>query len=180
MSSIICSRQNASVGTATAISKVQEAADCLGADCLPRYVEVKQMEDLEVERILYQSTKEVKELLVQSGWLNGIEDAVVTELWNQAGNAWQLLLHELSDESEPGKNVVVIGHPAAHIALIGHCLNLTKDWMGAFHLDAGSITVIDFPDGPAVRGVIRCVNYTAHLGRWLIPVTRSTVDDEEF
>ncbi|KAG4969993.1 hypothetical protein JHK82_035688 [Glycine max] len=35
----------ACVGTATIISQVQEAADCLGADCVPRYVEMKHMED---------------------------------------------------------------------------------------------------------------------------------------
>jgi broad specificity phosphatase PhoE len=90
------------------------------------------------------------------------------------------LLSELSDESEPAKTVVVVGHPAIHIALMGHCLNLTKEWMGLFHLDAGSISVIDFPDGPTERGVIRCINYTAHLGRWSIPITRSIVDDEAF
>lgn len=90
------------------------------------------------------------------------------------------MLKELADEIEQDKIVIVVGDPAIHIALMGHCLNLTKDWMGSFHLDAGSISVIDFPDGPASRGVIRCINYTAHLGRWSIPITRSTVDDEEF
>jgi hypothetical protein len=28
------------------IWQVQEAADCLGADCAPRYVEIKQMQEL--------------------------------------------------------------------------------------------------------------------------------------
>lgn len=117
---------------------------------------------------------------LQSRWLNGFDDVALRGLWDQAGNAWHSVLHELSDESDPEKNVVVIGHPAVHIALIANCLNLTKDWMGAFHLDVGSITVIDFPDGPNGRGVFRCVNYTAHLGRWAIPITRSTANDEEF
>lgn len=117
---------------------------------------------------------------VQSRWIDGFEDMAIKGFWDQARNAWHSVLHELSDESDSEKNVVVIGHPAVHIALIANCLNLTKDWMGAFHLDAGSITVIDFPDGLKGRGVIRCVNYTAHLGRWSIPVTRSAADDEEF
>ncbi|KAH9699961.1 2-carboxy-d-arabinitol-1-phosphatase-related [Citrus sinensis] len=116
----------------------------------------------------------------QPGWLKGFEDEVLSTLWNQSGKVWQSLLTEQADEAEPEKVVVVVGHPAAHIALMGHCLNLTKEWMGSFHLDAGSVSVIDFPDGPAGRGVIRCINYTAHLGRWSIPITRSTVDDEEF
>lgn len=117
---------------------------------------------------------------LQPGWLREFEDEVVLKLWSQSGKAWESLLGELSDESEAEKTVVVVGHPAVHISLMGHCLNLTKEWMGSFHLDAGSICVIDFPDGPTGRGVIRCINYTAHLGRWSIPITRSTVDDEEF
>lgn len=104
----------------------------------------------------------------------------MTTLWNQSGKAWESLLSELSDESEPEKIVVVVGHPALNIALMARCLNVGKEWMGSFHVDAGSISVIDFPDGPSGRGIIRCINYTAHLGRWSIPITRSTVADEEF
>ncbi|KAF8403226.1 hypothetical protein HHK36_011326 [Tetracentron sinense] len=178
VSSIICSPQIASFETAMAISKVQEAADCLGADCVPRYVEVKQINDLEVEHILRLSKKAKDQKM--PGWLNGLEDEIMTQLWVHSEKAWHSLLNELSDESEPQKNVVVVGHPAAHIALMGHCLNLTKEWMGSFHLDAGSISVIDFPDGSAGRGIVRCVNYTAHLGRWSIPVTKSAAEDEEF
>lgn len=101
-------------------------------------------------------------------------------MWEQSERAWQSLLNEVADEAKSEKVVVAVGHPALHIALMGHCLHLTKEWLGSFHLDAGSITVIDFPDGPNGRGVIRCINYTAHLGRWSIPITRSTLDDEEF
>ena len=36
---------------------MQEAADCLGADCVPRYVEMKKTQDLDVAGILQQSTK---------------------------------------------------------------------------------------------------------------------------
>lgn len=181
VSSVVSSPKNACVQTAKAISRVQEAADCLGADCVPRYVELKKMNDLDVEDILQQSKKDTVGVApFQPGWLKGFEDEVLSTLWNQSGKVWQSLLTEQADEAEPEKVVVVVGHPAAHIALMGHCLNLTKEWMGSFHLDAGSVSVIDFPDGPAGRGVIRCINYTAHLGRWSIPITRSTVDDEEF
>ncbi|KAI6669892.1 hypothetical protein NL676_004777 [Syzygium grande] len=181
VSSIISSPRSASIETAMAISKVQEAADCLGADCVPRYVEMKQMQELGCESILQQSKKDAAPVpLLQPGWLNQHEDKVLTALWDQSGRAWQSLLDELSDESEPEKVVVAVGHPVPHIALMGHCLGLTKEWMGSFHLDTGSISVIDFPDGPAGRGVIRCINYTAHLGRWSIPITRPTLDDEDF
>lgn len=89
-------------------------------------------------------------------------------------------MDELSSESEQENLIVAVAHPMAHIALMGHCLNLTKEWMGSFHLDAASISVVDFPDGPAGRGVVRCINYTAHLGRWSIPITTSALDDEDF
>ncbi|CAL5432291.1 unnamed protein product [Camellia sinensis] len=181
VNSIVSSPKMASAQTADAISRVQEAADCLGADCVPRYVEMKQMQDLDVENILQQSKKDATEVpYLRSGWLNGYEDGVMTALWDKSGQAWKSLLEELSSGSEAGNIVVAVGHPVAHIALMVHCLNLTKEWMGLFHLDAGSISVIDFPDGATGRSVIRCINYTAHLGRWSIPITRSTLDDEEF
>ena len=115
---------------------------------------------------------------LQSGWLNGFEDQVVEALWHKSEKAWQSLLEEVADEEAPEKVVVAVGDPALHIALLGHCLNLTKEWLGSFHLDAGSISIIDFPDGPSRRGIIRCINYTAHLGRWSVPITTSTTEDK--
>lgn len=179
VNSIVSSPKDACVETAIAISKVQEAADCLGADSVPRYVEMKQMENLDVENILQKSNKNGIEIpLLQPGWLNGFEDGVVEAVWDQSEKAWQSLLEEVADEAAPEKVVVAVGHPALHIALMGHCLNLTKEWLGSFHLDAGSISIIDFPDGPSRRGVTRCINYTAHLGRWSIPITRSIMDNQ--
>ncbi|KAK1411934.1 hypothetical protein QVD17_32799 [Tagetes erecta] len=179
--SIISSPGNAPTETANAIARVQEAADCLGADCVPRYVETKQMKDLDVHDIVSRSEKEsVTASSLQSGWANEFENELLTELWDRSGTAWKSLLDELSNESEPDKIVVTVAHPIINIGLLAHCLNLSKEWMGSFHLDAGSITVIDFPDGPFGRGVVRCVNYTAHLGRWSIPITKPTQDDENF
>lgn len=181
VNTIVSGTKVASVETAEIITKVQEAADCLGADCIPRYVETKQIPDLDVESILTQSKKDASGLQnVPFGWLNRLEDDVATSLWDQSGKAWKHLLYELSKGSDQDNVVIAVGHPALHIAMMGHCLNLTKEWLGSFHLNAGSISVIDFPDGPSGRGVIRCINYTAHLGRWSIPITRSTQADEEY
>ncbi|KAH1220662.1 putative 2-carboxy-D-arabinitol-1-phosphatase [Glycine soja] len=182
VNSIISSPNKACVGTATIISQVQEAADCLGADCVPRYVEMKQMGNFDVETLFKQSEMASNDISnfppFQPGWLNRVDDGLRTTLWDQSGKTWQSLLDEI-DESNT-EVVVAVGHPAKHIALMGHCLNLTKEWLGSFHLDAGSVSVVDFPDGPKGKGVIRCINYTAHLGRWSIPITRSTEDGEEF
>ncbi|XVE79308.1 hypothetical protein DITRI_Ditri14bG0047700 [Diplodiscus trichospermus] len=57
VSAIVSGPNNACAETATIISRVQEAADCLGADCIPRYVEMKKIQDLDVAEILQQSTK---------------------------------------------------------------------------------------------------------------------------
>ncbi|KAH0668195.1 hypothetical protein KY285_029401 [Solanum tuberosum] len=181
VNTVISGTKMASVETADTITKVQEAADCLGADCIPRYVETKQIPDLDVESILTQSQKDASGLQnVSSGWLNRLDDDVTTSLWDQSGKSWKHLLYELSKGSDQDNVVIAVGHPALHIAMMGHCLNLTKEWLGSFHLNAGSISVIDFPDGPSGTGVIRCINYTAHLGRWSIPITRSTQADEEY
>lgn len=169
---IISSPRLASIETATTISEVQEAADCLGADCMPRDVEVKKMLELEVEPILHQAGKNTTETLLDS-----LDDEHITTIWNQSDKAWQAVLQELLDESETERDVVVVGHPSIHVALLCRCLKLTEEWMRSFHLDAGSISVIEFPDGPRERGMIQCINYTAHLGRWSIPVTRSVEND---
>ncbi|XP_020577717.1 2-carboxy-D-arabinitol-1-phosphatase-like [Phalaenopsis equestris] len=182
---LVCSPRIASADTATAIREVQEAADCLGADCVPRFVEVKKMLELEVESILQRAHKiSRKAASFQPGCIVDLNDTSMLELWTQSKKAWHSLLQQLffesESESESERNVVAIAHPAAHIALITQSLKLTAEWMDSFHLDAGSISIIDFPDGPEGKGVIRCLNYTAHLGRWSVPVTRSLGNDEEF
>ncbi|KAM6576227.1 hypothetical protein CsatB_028064 [Cannabis sativa] len=179
VSSIISSPKKACVETANAISRVQEAADSLGADSGPRYVEMKQTENLDVENILQKSNKDTSVIPpFQLGWLSGFEDTVLSEVWEQSEEAWRYLLKELSSDDEADRVVVVVGDPSINIALMVHCLNLSKEWMGSFHLDSGSISIVDFPDGPAGKGVIRCINYTAHLGRWSIPITRTIENDE--
>ncbi|KAL4393770.1 hypothetical protein AHAS_Ahas02G0085200 [Arachis hypogaea] len=145
VSSIISSPNKGCFETAMTISKVQEAADCLGADCVPRYVELKQIGSLDDLSNFPP---------IQPGWLNRIDDGLRTTLWDQSEKAWQSLLDEISNESSKGV-LVAVAHPAIHIALMGHCLNMTKEWLGSFHLDEGSVSVLDFPDGPKGRGVIR-------------------------
>lgn len=103
--------------------------------------------------------------------ISQMEEETVSALWNRSEKAWESLLDELSSDEDTGDAMVVVGSPTAHISLIAQCLNLDKKCLELFHLDAGSISVIDFPDGPSQRGVIRCTNYTAHLGRWSVPIT---------
>ncbi|XP_037421431.1 2-carboxy-D-arabinitol-1-phosphatase isoform X1 [Triticum dicoccoides] len=181
VNSIICSPQVAAVDTATAICEVQEAADCLGADCVPRYVEMKNLLGLEIDDAFLTKQKSLEQI-VQSGWMGGMEHQKLKTLWAQSEDAWQALVNELpeDDGAESDQVVVAIGHPAIHLGLLCRCLNLTMDYMPSFHLDDGSISVIDFPDGPKGGGIVRCTNYTAHLGRWSLPITKSTENNDEF
>ncbi|CAH8362435.1 unnamed protein product [Eruca vesicaria subsp. sativa] len=170
VTSIVCSSTTASTETAAVISQVQEAAVSLSVDSVPRYVNTKQMNELDVNDIIPKSSNKD----IQPGWITQLDEETVSALWNRTGKAWESLLDELSNEdnSNTGDAMVVVGSPMAHISLLAQCLNLDKNGLGLFHLDAGSISVIDFPDGPSERGVIRCTNYTAHLGRWSVPITR--------
>ncbi|CAM8886805.1 unnamed protein product [Rhodiola kirilowii] len=146
------------IESANVISNVQKA----GGIC---DLVIKSNQDLDVGSI----TKESSQL--EPRWFTELNSEATSKLWDQSGKAWRNLLAELSDEVQQEKAVVVVAPPLAHIALLGHCLNLTKEQLGLFHLDSGSITVIDFPDGHAKQGVIKCSNYTSHLGKWAVPIT---------
>lgn len=107
----------------------------------------------------------------------------ITAFWERAGRAWQAVLDNvkgLGVTSSQAINVVVVGHELTHTAMIGHCLGLTPASIGTFHVDTCSLSVIDLPDGPSGRGIVRCLNYTAHLGRWAVPITLPTLADEDF
>lgn len=135
-----------------------------------------------------------KETVVErERWQDYLQHEVVpgaeslSSLWERAGDTWQAVLNELGNISaeedckEPEeRTVVVVSHPTVHIAMLGHCLGLTQAALGSFHLDTGSLSVVDFPDGASGRGIVRCLNYTAHLGRWAVPVTRPALRDEDF
>ncbi|GLJ27346.1 hypothetical protein SUGI_0536680 [Cryptomeria japonica] len=188
--SILCSPHFVALKTAEAIAQVQEAADCLGADCVPRYVEIKQMQelgDMSWEVLLEQLQNQVgqfgrwQECLQQN--CDNLEDTF-SNFWDRAGEAWNSLTKQLGDLrkdlSSPERNVIVVSHEIVNIGILCHCLGLEKSSIAAFHLDTGSISMIDFPDGPNGRGVVRCLNYTAHLGRWSVPVTRPAMAEEDF
>eukprot|EP01024_Parvocaulis_polyphysoides_P027374 TRINITY_DN24841_c0_g1_i1.p2 TRINITY_DN24841_c0_g1~~TRINITY_DN24841_c0_g1_i1.p2 ORF type:complete len:109 (+),score=11.00 TRINITY_DN24841_c0_g1_i1:107-433(+) len=88
---------------------------------------------------------------------------------------WMEIL-KLAAEDE-GKNVVVVSHRNVHTAFLCHVLGLKEDYFGTFRMDNGGVTVIEFPDGPlAGPGIIRCMNYTAHLGESAVPISRDDLD----
>ena len=76
--------------------------------------------------------------------------------------------------------VIVVGHKVVLSALIVRSLGLPAQSLGSFLLDPGSVSVVDLPDGAAGTAVLRCANYTAHLGRWAVPVTKPAANDEDY
>ncbi|KAH7296788.1 hypothetical protein KP509_26G038700 [Ceratopteris richardii] len=189
VNSVLCSPQPNARRTAKAIVEVQEAADCLGADCVPRYVEENQLEELADLDWGQWKGQIPTEVVPQGRWQDAIQHVdnggeSIAEFWKRAGHAWKGVLDHLKSldaaPSSQTKNVVVVAHEVIHTAMIGHCLGLTPASIGTFHVDTGSISVVDLPDGPSGRGVVRCLNYTAHLGRWAVPITLPTLADEDF
>uniref|UniRef100_A0A7N0TMP1 2-carboxy-D-arabinitol-1-phosphatase n=1 Tax=Kalanchoe fedtschenkoi TaxID=63787 RepID=A0A7N0TMP1_KALFE len=168
MTSIISSPGAVCTEAAAVISNVQKASYSGTSNLV-----MKQSQDLDSENIAEQSIK------LGQKWFATLNSKIVTKLWDQSGQAWPYLLSELSYESQLENVVVAVAPPLSHIALLGRCLNLTKEQLSLFHLDSGSVTVIDFPDGPAKQGVVKCTNYTAHLGKWAAPISKSSLHNVE-
>lgn len=82
--------------------------------------------------------------------------------WERISGTWKIILREAAEDG--GRDILVVADGALFSAFIGHCLGLGPESMGIFRFSPGSISVLDFPDGPlAGPGVVRCTNCTAHL-----------------
>lgn len=100
------------------------------------------------------------------------------QVWQRAQSCWQHIIQAAqSGETGGPKNVVVVGHSVMTAAMLGHCLGLGQESMSLFKTDCGGITVVDFPrEVTPAGGVVQCINYTAHLGRWSVPITNDNMD----
>mmetsp|Transcript_37750 Transcript_37750/g.67665 ORF Transcript_37750/g.67665 Transcript_37750/m.67665 type:complete len:126 (-) Transcript_37750:226-603(-) len=89
------------------------------------------------------------------------------------GGVWWL---QAASEGE-GRTVVAVAHASVIAAFICLTLQLPGDRLGTFRIDTAGVTVIDFPDNSTDGlGNVRCSNYTAHLGRWAVPITVEDMD----
>lgn len=95
--------------------------------------------------------------------------------WARTSEGWDRILAAAGHDG--GRSVVVVTHSLVHAALVCKCLGLGQSSLALFRSDPGGVSIIEFPDGVEGEGVIRCLNYTAHLGRWAVPITR---DDPDF
>jgi 2-carboxy-D-arabinitol-1-phosphatase len=93
----------------------------------------------------------------------------LADFWARTGSAWRMV--HSSATAGAGGTTCVVAHAAVHSALICHCLGLTEKDLGRFRVSTAGVTVIEFPFSDAV-GIVRCHNYTAHLGRWAVPISR--------
>ena len=98
--------------------------------------------------------------------------------WQRSADAWAQLQEHCHRGG--GKTVAVVTHSPLISAMLCHCLGLGPSNLSLFRTGGGSVTIIDFPDvaqGDGLsHGVVRCTNFTAHLGRWAVPVTRDDVE----
>jgi broad specificity phosphatase PhoE len=98
--------------------------------------------------------------------------------WQRSADAWAQLQEHCHRNG--GKTVAVVTHSPLISAMLCHCLGLGSSDLSLFRTGGGSITIIDFPDvaqgDELSHGVVRCTNFTAHLGRWAVPVTRDDVE----
>ena len=99
--------------------------------------------------------------------------------WERTGRVWEQL--QGSCHEADGCTVVAVTHSAVISAILCRCLGMGAAGLSLFRTSSGSVTVLDFPDVAAcgdalVAGIVRCTNYTAHLGRWAVPVTRDDVE----
>ena len=90
------------------------------------------------------------------------------DFWQRTGVAWRQV--HTAAKADGGSTVAVVAHAAVHAGLICHCLGLTERDLGRFRMSTAGVTVIEFPFSEEV-GVLRCHNFTAHLGRWAVPIT---------
>lgn len=101
------------------------------------------------------------------------------KVWQRAADCWQQAVETVrqGEEGQGPHNVVVVGHSIVTAAMLGHCLGLGHESMSLFKADCGGVTVVEFPrEIEAQSGIVQCINYTAHLGRWSVPITNEDMD----
>ncbi|BBM98079.1 2-carboxy-D-arabinitol-1-phosphatase [Marchantia polymorpha subsp. ruderalis] len=158
---LFCSPQPSAVQTAAIVSRYLERADL-------KVVSLDELKDLDWGTWREGRSQDGEQRNAYAGAVKS--DSIFT----RAGHAWQTLTQHLeSVQAENGEGTVaVVGHDVLLEAMLCHCLGLDDTFSGTFQFHNGGLSVIDFPDGALGRGVVRCLNYTAHLDRWAVPVTR--------
>jgi len=99
----------------------------------------------------------------------------MVEFWPRVEEAWE----DLRCAAGEGGGGGGMGgkHASVITGLVAKALGLAPADAQKFRVDTGSVTLVEFPDGIDAAPVVRCVNYTAHLGEhWEVPVYGDDVD----
>lgn len=159
--------------TATAIARLQE----LAGHPIPEVEILPQLSNVDVGPWAGTPLVQVRGLDFPA------EAESLDEVWARTKDAWDYLISEAAPSAHDaggGRSIVVVAHAYITAALVCHCLGLGQDAVSWFRKDPGGVTILDFPDGHEGQGVVRCVNYTAHLGRWAVPITREDLGARAF
>lgn len=99
-------------------------------------------------------------------WKNAPETVQMPEgenlqdIWNRSIPAWQAIVRSIP----PNTTCLVVGHDAINKAVMCHLFGLGPEHFWNFKQGNGSVTVIDYPNGPDALPVIESANITSHLG----------------
>ena len=96
----------------------------------------------------------------------------------RAKSVWDEAIEAATDG---GPHTVVIStHSTIVAAMLCICLELPYSRMSTFRTDPGSISILELPFASSgdKMVVVRCMNYTAHLGRWAVPIARDDMDSD--
>eukprot|EP00803_Ostreobium_quekettii_P008845 evm.model.scf_195.10 EVM.evm.TU.scf_195.10 scf_195:60836-66886(-) len=97
--------------------------------------------------------------------------------WTRLESAWEKMRILADAGDEESRTIVVVAHSSVLAGLLGLCLDAGQRSLGVFRHNNAGVSLIEFPDGAASGpGIIRCVNYSAHLGRWAVPLTLKDLD----
>ncbi|KAK9127656.1 hypothetical protein Syun_016453 [Stephania yunnanensis] len=171
LDSIVSSPQIASVETAMTISKVQEAADCLGADCVPRYVEMKQLQELEVEPILPPSNEariNFDHTRPQIKMKTSVSSTSLTGLQEETGKQLHALTNGFGSEALEYFAVCAVNDMLILLSLDVNCITLKKFGMRSFHSTCEYISHIEKRFTPSGQSVQTITNLTSNLKYWWI------------
>ena len=82
------------------------------------------------------------------------------DVWDRSIPAWNAIVKS----TPPNTTCLVVGHDAINKAVMCYLFGVGPEHFWNFKQGNGSVTVIDYPDGPDGLPVVEAANITIHLG----------------
>ncbi|MGF1495414.1 MAG: histidine phosphatase family protein [Elainellaceae cyanobacterium] len=96
------------------------------------------------------------------------------QVWERAIAAWTTLLEAArlrAEQSGQPETILVVAHDAVNKALLCYLAGLGPEQFWTFKQGNGSVSVIDYPQGPTGRPILHAVNITSFLGAGVLDKT---------